>query len=247
MTIQEFFQIYPQAGIACSGGVDSIFLLYLATKYAKKVKAYFVKSPFQPQFELEDAKKMCAELGADLEILPIDVLACEKVAQNEASRCYFCKYEIFTNIKMAALEDGFDVLLDGTNASDDFGDRPGMKALQELEVLSPLRICGYTKSEIRSQAKEAGLFVHNKPSYACLATRIPTGTKITKDRLEKVEEAENILFSMGFSDFRVRIFHDAARIQIPEIQLPKFMEERGKIEEQLTNIFDVVMLDLQTR
>lgn len=247
MTIQEFFQVHPQAGIACSGGVDSIFLLYLAAKYARKVKAYFVKSPFQPQFELEDARKMCAELGTELEILPIDVLSCEKVTKNESNRCYFCKYELFTNIKNAARKDGFSVLLDGTNASDDASDRPGMKALREMEVLSPLRICGYTKTEIRRQAKEAGLCVHNKPSYACLATRIPTGTEITKERLEKVEEAENILFSMGFSDFRVRIFHDAARIQLPERQLKKFMEERIKLEEQFTKLFHVVMLDLQTR
>ena len=149
--------------MAFSGGVDSAYLLYMACKYAEKVKAYYVKSAFQPQFELEDAERFAKELKADMAILRLDVLSDEKVRQNPPNRCYYCKKRIFTAIREHALNDGFQVLLDGTNASDDAGDRPGMVALQELSVLSPLRLCGLTKQEIRMLSKKAGLFTWDKP------------------------------------------------------------------------------------
>ena len=171
MTLEEFFAEHPKVAIAFSGGVDSSYLLYAAGKYAKEVKAYYVKAAFQH----------------------LDVLSDEKVTANPANRCYYCKKRIFTAITSHARADGFTVLLDGTNASDDAGDRPGMKALQELAVLSPLRICGLTKAEIRKLSKEAGLFTWDKPAYACLATRIPTGQHIDARVLERTEVAEGYL------------------------------------------------------
>lgn len=245
--IQDFFKQYPNVAIALSGGVDSVFLVYMATKYAKKVKAYFVKSVFQPEFEKQDAEKICQQLGVDLEILNVDVLKNKKVTDNPANRCYYCKQGVFGTILEAAGRDGFTVILDGTNASDDASDRPGMKALQEMKVLSPLRLCGYMKSEIRKQSKEAGLFVYNKPSYACLATRIPTGTVIDNNKIKQVEMAEGYLFSLGFSDFRVRWMDNKAKIQMPENQLQNFMEKRELILEELSKIFDDVLLDLKLR
>ena len=139
-----------------------------------------------------------------MKILNVDVLSNKLVTDNPVNRCYYCKQGVFGTILEAAKNDGMTVILDGTNASDDAGDRPGMKALQEMKVLSPLRMCGYVKSEIRKQSKEAGLFVYNKPSYACLATRIPTGTEIDEEKIKQVETAETFLFDLGFSDFRVK-------------------------------------------
>ena len=139
------------------------------------------------------------------------------------------------------------LLLDGTNASDDAGDRPGLRALRELEVRSPLRECGLTKAEIRAQSKKAGLFTWNKPAYACLATRIPTGTAITAGDLERVEAAEGALFALGFTDFRVRLLSGAARIQLPADQWDRASEQREAIRKALSPRFDAVLLDLETR
>ena len=127
---------------------------------------------------------------------------------------------MFTALRQRALSDGYTVLLDGTNASDEAGDRPGMRALRELKVRSPLRLCGLTKDEIRRRSKDAGLFTWDKPAYACLATRIPTETAIDRETLHHVEAAEAALSQLGFRDFRVRVFHGAARIQLPQTQFP---------------------------
>ena len=200
MDLAAFFQKYPKVAIAFSGGVDSAYLLYAAITYGAEVRAYYVKSAFQPQFEFDDAKKLSQFLHADLHILEVDILSDLSITQNPANRCYYCKKKLFEKILIAAKTDGFTVLLDGTNASDDSDDRPGMKALSELHVLSPLRICGLTKEVIRQRSKEAGLFTWNKPAYACLATRIPTGTPITHAKLEKTEHAENYLTKEAFQE-----------------------------------------------
>ncbi|MGE5654288.1 MAG: TIGR00268 family protein, partial [Bacillota bacterium] len=126
-------------------------------------------------------------------------------------------------------------------------DRPGMKALEELSVRSPLRECGITKAEIRKLSKEAGLFTWDKPSYACLATRVPTGTAYTYEVLEKVERAEGALFELGFTDFRVRVFNGAARLQLPLDQFDKAMRLREDITRRLSAEFSAVLLDLVPR
>ena len=149
MTIQEFFENNPRTAIAFSGGVDSSYLLYASVKYGQDVTAYFVKSEFQPQFELDDAKRLAEELGAKLSIIQLSVLEDPVVKSNCPRRCYYCKKVIFSKIAEQARKDGYPVLLDGTNASDEAGDRPGMQALRELSVMSPLRECGLTKEEIR--------------------------------------------------------------------------------------------------
>ncbi|MDE5931174.1 MAG: ATP-dependent sacrificial sulfur transferase LarE [Lachnospiraceae bacterium] len=247
MVIQEFFEQYKKAAIAFSGGVDSAYLLYAAVKYADKVKAYYVKSEFQPQFELDDAVRLANELGADMKILTLNVLSVPCVSANPSDRCYYCKKAIFGAITTAAMADGFTVLLDGTNASDDAGDRPGMRALAELSVLSPLRECGLTKAQVRQFSKEAGLFTWNKPAYACLATRIPTGEEITVDKLSATEIAEDYLFSLGFTDFRVRSQEGHARLQVPETQIGLLLEHRKAILAKLKGYYKTVSLDLEVR
>ena len=247
MNLQEFFKENPRVAIAFSGGVDSSYLLYAATQYAKEVQAYYVSSEFQPQFEYDDAMQLAKEVGAKVKVLNLSALEIPGVKENPANRCYYCKQGIFGAIWNAAKEDGFTVLLDGTNASDDAGDRPGMKALQELSVRSPLRECGLTKAQIRELSKTAGLFTWNKPAYACLATRMPTGEIITKEKLIATESAEGYLFRLGFSDFRVRSRDGHARIQLPEAQWELLARHRAEIIQELKKYYVTVSLDLEVR
>lgn len=247
MKINKFFENNPKVAVAFSGGVDSAYLLYAAKQYAKEVQAYYVSSAFQPQFELEDAARLAKELDVPMRVLPVDVLSSDIIAANPADRCYHCKKMIFEAIRKAAGEDDFYVLLDGTNASDDEGDRPGMRAIRELSVFSPLRDCGLTKEEIRLRSKEAGLFTWEKPAYACLATRIPTGEPITEEKLKVTETAENFLFSLGLTNFRVRRMGDAARLQVTAAQIGKVMENRELITTVLKRFYSAVLLDLEAR
>lgn len=248
MELREFFVENREAAIAFSGGVDSAYLLSQAVKYAVRVKAYYVKSCFQPEFELEDARRLAEELGADMEVIDLgDSVLDEKVSSNPPDRCYYCKKKIMGAIREAALRDGFSIILDGTNASDDAGDRPGMKALGEMKILSPLRICGLTKEEIRRLSREEGLFTWDKPAYACLATRIPVGTAISPEILSRIEEAETALMSMGFSDFRVRVFGGGARLQLREPQMAEALKKRQDIIKALKPFFNEILLDMEAR
>lgn len=247
MNLQEFFKNNPKVALAFSGGVDSSYLLYTAMEHGVQVRAYYAKSVFQPRFEQEDALRMADALKADLKILSIDILAEPEIVTNPENRCYFCKRKIFTVILHAAKADGFPVLMDGTNASDDAGDRPGMHALKELYVRSPLRECGLSKSEVRRLSREAGLFTWNKPAYACLATRIPKGEEITLEKLQKTEKAEDYLFSLGFSNFRIRLMGGSARLQMPGEQLPWLLEQRNAVLTELKKYYSGVLLDLEVR
>lgn len=248
MELSDFFRENPRAALAFSGGTDSAYLLYEALQCGAEVRPYYVKTPFQPRFELDDALRLTKELGTELTVIEYDILNDGLVAANPADRCYHCKKKLFgLLLRERAANDGFSLIIDGTNASDDAGDRPGMRALGELCVRSPLRECGLTKAEIRARSKEAGLFTWNKPAYACLATRVPTGRPIERELLQRVEGAESELFALGFTDFRVRLFHEAARIQLPAAQMAAALERRGDILAKLKKYFDTILLDMETR
>ncbi len=247
MTLEEFFNAHPRAALAFSGGTDSSYLLYAARRCGADVQPFFAKSVFQPAFELKDAKRLCAELGAQLRVLELDVLSNPVVAGNPPDRCYHCKTAIFTALIEAARAEGYEEILDGTNASDPEDDRPGMRALRELGVLSPLRLCGLTKAEIRRLSADCGLFTANKPAYACLATRVPTGERITPEKLRLVEEAEGRLFELGYSDLRVRLRGENALLQLPEGQLARARENWTEIETALGGLFEQVTLDPKGR
>ncbi len=219
MELKEFFRQCPRVALGFSGGVDSAYLLYAALEHGAQVKPYFVKTAFQPRFELEDARRLCAQLGVELTVLELDVLAVPCVAENPPDRCYHCKRALFGRLRQQALADGYTVLIDGTNASDDAGDRPGMRALGELSVRSPLRECGITKAQVRA----------------------------APETLQKVEAAEEALFSLGYSDLRVRVFHGAARLQLPGQQLERAAKERERISRALAPWFGTVLLDLKAR
>jgi len=247
MTLTEFFAGHPSAALAFSGGADSSYLLYTARKSGADVTAYYVKTEFQPAFEQEDAGRLARGLGVKLRVLERSALSAGRVAENPPDRCYFCKRAIFGEILSAAAADGYTLVLDGTNASDDADDRPGMRALRELHVLSPLRLCGLAKPEIRRLSREAGLFTWDKPAYACLATRIPTGMAITADALARVERAENFLFGLGLSDLRVRVTADGCRLELPAEQMPEVLARREEILSALAPLFGGVTLSLKAR
>jgi uncharacterized protein len=233
--------------LAFSGGVDSSYLLYAGLQYKAKIKAYYVKTAFQPQWELQDAYKLAEHIGGDMTVLEMDVLSNGKVVSNPPNRCYYCKTAIFTTLQKQAFADGFTVVIDGTNASDDANDRPGMKALEELLVRSPLRESGITKNEVRRLSKQAGLFTWDKPAYACLATRIPTERAITANLLHRIEKSEDALFNLGFTDFRVRVMGEAARLQFPYEQMDKVIDLKEIIIKVIKPHFEAVLLDLEGR
>ena len=243
MKLNEFFTEHNKIALAFSGGADSSYLLYAAKESSADVQPYYVKSQFQPEFEHEDARRLAAELGVMLREISVDVLQLDEVTDNPSNRCYYCKKCIMGAIRKAASADGYDTIIDGTNASDDGGDRPGMKVLTEENILSPLRICGITKAELRRLSHEAGLFTWDKPAYACLATRIKTGERITAQKLTRAEESENFLFSLGFTDFRVRCDNDCALLQFTAAQLPAAHEKSGEILRELGKRFSLVRID----
>ena len=268
MTLKEFFELNPKIAVAFSGGVDSAFLLSEAVKSGADVRAYCVRSEFNPAFEFEDARKIADYLGADMVQITMSVLEDETVVSNPEDRCYHCKLHIMSRIKEAAADDGYGIISDGTNASDDADDRPGMKALKELGIISPLRLCGITKEEVREGArrvlsplrecgltkskirqlsKEAGLFTWNKASYACLATRIPHGERITESKLKGTEKAERILYDMGFRDFRVRWRGNDALVQVKQDQLEEAFERADEIRTALGRIYDWIEIDENPR
>ena len=247
MTLNEFFAAHPKCALGFSGGVDSAYLLYAGVRAGADIRPYYIKTAFQPRFEQDDALRLAGELGVEVTVLELDALADPRVAANPAERCYYCKQNLFRALKARAAADGYAVLLDGTNASDEAGDRPGMRALRELEVRSPLRECGLTKAEIRRLSKEAGLFTWDKPAYACLATRIRAGEEITLQKLKQTEKAEGFLFGLGFRDFRVRMVGNTAKLELREADLPLLLENREKIVTELRKDYDSVLLNLEVR
>lgn len=194
MTLEEFFMKYKKVALAYSGGIDSSYLLYMAKKYNVDVTAYFVKTEFQPNFAMKDCLRFAKKVDADLKIIAQNIIDNSDIVNNSSNRCYFCKKYFMNLIKTKAKEDGYEILIDGTNFSDDEHDRPGIKALKEMNILSPLRMCGCTQKDIIKLAIKEGLNIENKKSYSCLASRICRGEKITKKLLSNIEKTEAYLF-----------------------------------------------------
>ncbi len=247
MELSQFFGAYPSGALAFSGGVDSSLLVWAAAKYGRDWRAYYVQAAFQPAFERKDAERIAAQCGLPMTVIEADVLSDPVITANPPDRCYYCKQKIFGTILSQARQDGYTLVIDGTNASDDMNDRPGMRALKEMHVISPLRECGLTKADVRKMSREAGLFTWNKPAYACLATRIPSGTPITEDMLRRVERSEHALTEMGFSDLRVRARGTLALIQFPEEQISRALQQRKEILARLGSDFSEAAIDLKTR
>lgn len=247
MELRDFFKIHCKIALAFSGGADSSYLLYAALKSGVDVKAYFLKSQFQPRFELEDARRIASQLGAHLCVIEEDMLSCLEIANNGPERCYHCKKRMIQAIMGRARLDGYFELMDGSNASDNPSDRPGMKALAELEVLSPLLDYGIGKEDIAKRLKQTGLHFWNKSPYSCLATRINQSEALSEDKLDRIERSEDYLRSLGFKDFRVRSKDGIAKIQIRAEQFTLALNCREAVCSRLGEFFDEITLDLEAR
>ena len=192
MELQDFFHEHPKAALGFSGGVDSSYLLWAARQCGADVRPYYIKTAFQPEFEFEDAKRLCREIGAELTVLELDALSDPAVAANPADRCYHCKRNLFGTLAARALADGYTLLLDGTNASDDVGDRPGMRALRELSVRSPLRECGLKNDALLETFYDIlieGLQIHGAYAIYMFYDRYDIPAKTSdKERLGESEE-----------------------------------------------------------
>ena len=181
--LEAFFARTPRLAVAFSGGCDSSYLLAAALRAGCATKAYGVRTAFQPAFEIDDAHRLAAELGAEFELIDADVFAHDEVCANGPDRCYRCKTFIFSTILEHMARDGYDVLADGTNVTDDPANRPGFQALAELGVVSPLRRAGMTKDDVRAASRALGLFTADKPSFSCIAVHVGAGRPITEDAL----------------------------------------------------------------
>jgi uncharacterized protein len=214
--------------LAYSGGVDSTYLLYAAREALGKenVLAVIAESPTYPREEIDAAVKIADEQGVECRIIKTEELSDENFISNSSERCYYCKKELFARLKMLANENGTKTIVDGSNTDDLNDHRPGNRAKAEFGVRSPLQEAGLTKEEIRQLSKEAGLPTWDKPSMACLASRIPYGTRIDEGILSMVKEAEKHLRSLGFKQLRVRHHDKIARIEVDQGSLPKVMEKK---------------------
>lgn len=189
-TLEAFFARNPRFALAFSGGCDSSYLLAAALAAGCEVRAYLVKTAFQPVFETEDALRFAAEQSIDLSVIEADVLSQQAICENPPDRCYRCKHFIFSTILQHMNADGYTVLADGTNVSDNPERRPGFRALAELGVVSPLRRAGMTKDDVRSASRELGLFTADKPSFSCLAVHVAPGEYLTAEALEALDVDE---------------------------------------------------------
>lgn len=235
--------------VAFSGGVDSTFLLWVAHDVlGDAAAAITVDAPACPRREMAEAADFCRRYGIRQRLIPVDQMAIPGFADNPPDRCYHCKKVIFTHITKAAREMGITAVADGSNV-DDTGDyRPGMAAIRELGIVSPLLAAGLTKAEIRALSKERGLPGWDRPSAACLASRFAYGQRITVGGLSRVEAAEDMLHGMGFDRVRVRVHGDLARIEVDPALFPRLLEGDGaaRIARTLSDLgFAYVTLDLR--
>ncbi len=235
--------------VAFSGGVDSTFLLSVAHEtLGERAVAYTARSPLVPESEIAAAQEFCESQGIRQVMVDFDPFAVEGFSANPPDRCYVCKRALFSELLRQAKEAGFAHVIDGSNV-DDMGDyRPGMRALAELGIESPLRAAGLTKADIRALSRYRDLPTWDMPSYACLASRIPYGEQIDSAKLARIEAAEGILHEAGFRQARVRSHGDIARIEVPPAAIERIAQEplRNDLSTALRNLgFSFVTLDLE--
>ena len=246
--LQENLKALGSVAVAFSSGVDSTFLLKAAQEaLGDKVIAVTASSCSFPKRELEEAKAFCEKNGICQIIVESEELDMDGFRQNPKNRCYLCKHELFEKIWEIAKENGMNAVAEGSNMDDNGDYRPGLIAVKELGVSSPLRQAELSKAEIRELSKEMGLPTWDKQSFACLSSRFVYGETINEKKLGMVDKAEQLLLDMGFHQVRVRIHGNIARIEVLPKEIAKIVEEenRTKIASKLKEYgFDYVTLDL---
>lgn len=233
--------------VAYSGGADSTLLLKVAhDELGENTIAVTAVSASTPADELRDATEIAQEIGAQLLVVDSSELQDPNYRANSPNRCYHCKYLRFDGLRELAREKGFTYVADGSNL-DDLGDhRPGIRAAHELGVRSPLKEAGLTKADIRALSRKLGLPTWDKPSGACLASRIPYGTPITSQCLKRIDDAERYIRSLGISQVRVRLHGDIARIEVDTDDLPILVQNRSDLVRELRRLeFSYVTVDLE--
>lgn len=238
--------------LAFSGGVDSSLLLILAKSCVKEqqkksnIYAVTFDTMLHPSCDLNTAKKVAKEAEVFHQVLFVNELEQEEIRFNPEKRCYLCKKTLFSKLQEFAKSKGISIILEGTNEDDLHVYRPGLQAIQELGIKSPLAEAGFTKEEVRKLAKELGVSVAERPSTPCLATRLPYGTEISMGVLERIAKGEEYLHTLGFSVVRLRVHGEIARIEIPQKEFESFLKKSGEIIEELKKMgFDYITLDLQ--
>lgn len=238
-----------RAAIAFSGGVDSVFLLYAAKEaLGDQVLALTVSLHAVPRRELREAEDFCRRYGIRHRVGTADEFSIEGFADNPPNRCYLCKKTLFQMMLDAAAEEGFETLMEGSNLDDQGDYRPGLRALQELQIQSPLKEAGFTKAEIREMSRRLGLPTWEKPSMACLASRFAYGERITPEKMAMVEQAEEYLTGLGFVQRRVRVHKNLARIELLPDEIPALMENGRyrQVQKRFCELgFSYVTLDLK--
>ncbi|MEG1459530.1 MAG: ATP-dependent sacrificial sulfur transferase LarE [Acetivibrio sp.] len=236
--------------IAFSGGIDSSLLLKLGAKWTKKHNkicygVIFV-TPLQPRTDLPIAKRVCKECGAEFVILEFQETENEEIWNNPIDRCYLCKKYLFEKLKVWAASRQINCILEGSNEDDKKVYRPGIRAVEELEIKSPLMEFHFTKREVRKLAGQLGISVTNRPSQPCMATRIPYHTKLDMETLKRLEEGETYLRELGFSIVRARLHDKILRIEISKEQMADFLSKRDEIVNKMKQLgFLYITLDLE--
>lgn len=245
-TLKENLSRFPKVSIAFSGGVDSTLLLQVAVDVlGNAVLPITVNGAILPSSEFTESQALAKTIGAVPLVIETDVFSLENFVKNPADRCYHCKKFIFTQIKDAAQARGFEVLLDGSNWDDMKDYRPGIKALGELGVFSPLKESGLTKQDIRDLSTYYNLPTATKPAMACLATRIPTNTPITPEALAAIEAGEDFLKSLGLSQYRLRLLGDTAKIECDPDDFAAIIKNRLSLIDTLKKLgLKTITLDL---
>ncbi len=247
--LKKVLKGYGSALIAFSGGVDSTFLLKVASQVlpASKLLAVTANSVTYPREELEFSRKIARYLGVRHKVISTSEINNADFALNSLKRCYFCKKELFSRLKKMAARDGLNFVFDASNVSDKNDFRPGAKAVKELKIRSPLQESGFTKDEVRTASRQMGLVTWDKPSLACLASRVPYGTRITRAALMRVNKAEDYIRSLGFKQVRVRDHSSLARIEVEKKDVERLISKyAARITRHLKKAgYQYITIDLE--
>jgi len=247
--LESIIGLYESALVAFSGGVDSSYLAYMTHRIlGERMLAVTVDAPGIPKREIKEAEELAKQFDIPHRITKIEFPSNSKFFENPPDRCYFCKTGIFSKLREMAVAEGFAAVFEGSNADDASAYRPGIRAIKELGIISPLKEAGLTKLEIRELSREASLATADKPAYACLASRFPYGTFLNDEGFQRVEKAEDFLFSLGFTGLRVRDHFPVARIELPENAITRFADKpfREKIAAQFKTLgYKFITLDIE--